>query len=115
ADPPTVPDAPTGVVGTAGDSSVEVSWSAPANDGGSAVLDYEVSVFDGSGGAASGVTGATTRTVGSAATSYVFAGLSNGTEYTFAVAAVNAVGTGALSELSEPVTPVTVTVPDAPT
>ena len=108
----TVPDAPTGVVGTAGDSSVQVSWSAPASDGGSPITDYEVSVYDSSGGVATGATGTTSRLVGSATTNYAFTGLSNGTAYTFRVVALNATGTGSASALSDSVVPAT--VPSAP-
>ena len=35
--PPTVPGAATGVAGMLGDKSVEVSWTAPASDGGSPI------------------------------------------------------------------------------
>ena len=111
--PRTVPGAPTAVAGTAGNGEVALTWVAPASDGGAAVTDYEVSVYDGAGGAATGVTGATTRLVGSAATSYTFTGLSNGTAYTFKVAALNVAGSGLQSALSSAATPRT--VPAAPT
>jgi len=67
--PMTVPGPPTAVAGTAGNAQVALTWTAPANDGGWAISDYQVSVYDGSGGAATGVSGATTRAVGSATTS----------------------------------------------
>jgi sugar lactone lactonase YvrE len=43
------PDAPTGVSGTAGDTQVEVSWTAPSDVGGSAITGYNVQAADGSG------------------------------------------------------------------
>jgi titin len=101
-----VPGAPTGVVGAAGDGQVSLTWTAPANTGGVSLSNDSVSVFDGSGGTATGVTGAHTRLVGSTTTNFVFSGLTNGTAYTFEVAAVNSAGTGPLSGLSAPVTPV---------
>ena len=102
---PTVPGAPTVVVATAGNGQVDVSWTAPADDGGSTVTDYEVSVLDGGGGTATGVTGATSRLVGSSATTFAFTGLTNGTAYTFRVAAKNSIGTGAQSVASDVTTP----------
>ena len=51
---PQTPDAPTAVSATPDDGSVHVSWTAPAFDGGAAISDYEVSVYDSAGGAASG-------------------------------------------------------------
>src|SRR5205823_11147470 len=82
------------------------------NDGGTPIVSYQVSVYNSSGGAATGVTGLTTQPTGSSATSYTFTGLTNGTAYTFKVAATNAVGTGSQSALSSAVTPVA--VPSAP-
>ena len=43
------PDAPTGVSGTAGDTQVTVSWTAPSDVGGSAITGYNVQAADGSG------------------------------------------------------------------
>jgi streptogramin lyase len=113
ADPNGVANAPTAVGGTRGNGQVSLSWTAPANTGALSVTDYSVSVFNSSGGTATGVTGGTTRLVGSATPNLVFSGLTNGTAYTFKVAAVNSAGTGTLSALSAPVTPFT--VPGAPT
>ena len=110
--PFTVPGAPTGVVGTSGNGQIALTWTAPSDDGGSAITDYQVSVFDSGGGAATGVSGAANpRLVGSATTHYVFTGLTNATAYTFEVAAVNSAGTGVLSALSSPATASTFTVP----
>jgi len=41
------PDAPTSVATVAGESSVWVSWDAPASDGGSPITGYTVTVKDG--------------------------------------------------------------------
>ena len=49
------------------------------------------------------------------ATSVTVSGLTNGTTYTFTVAATNAVGTGPASAASNAVTPTGPTVPGAPT
>jgi hypothetical protein len=95
-----VPGAPSGVAAKPGSGQVALTWLAPASNGGTAITDYRVSVYNSTGGPATGVTGPTSRLVGSAARSYSFTGLSNGTAYGFKVAAVNAVGTGTASALS---------------
>ena len=107
---PTVPGAPTGVTAMAGDGSASVSWTAPA-DGGSAITGYTVTPFVGS-------TAQTPRTITGSppATTLTVSGLTNGTAYTFRVAATNAVGTGPASASSAPVTPSPApTPPGAPT
>ena len=101
--------APTGVGGTAADASVDLSWTAPASDGGSAITGYRVTPFI-------GATAQTPILTGSAATSSTVSGLTNGTAYTFKVAAINAVGTGADSAASAAITPAAAaTAPGAPT
>ena len=102
--PATVPDAPTAVTATRGNMSASVTWTAPANNG-SAVTSYTVTASP--GGAATTVSGAPP------ATTATVTGLTNGTSYTFTVAATNSVGTGSASAPSNAVTPAT--VPDAPT
>jgi hypothetical protein len=91
---PTVPGSPTGVSGVAGNGEVTVSWTAPADDGGSAVTGYAVTASPG---------GQTCTTTG--ATSCVVSGLTNGTAYTFTVVATNEAGNSLPSEASAPVTP----------
>ena len=98
--------APTGVSGVSGDSQVVLSWTAPASDGGSAITGYVVTPFI-------GAAALTPQTFNSTATTQNITGLTNGTAYTFTVAAVNGAGTGADSTMSAAVTPAT--VPDAPT
>jgi hypothetical protein len=96
---PTVPSAPTIIRNaTAGNQSATVSWHAPVSDGGSPLTGYVVTpytsyyphpstVFDAS---------ATTR---------VITGLTNGRTYKFRVQAMNAIGTGGFSTVTNPVTP----------
>ncbi len=99
--PATVPGAPTIDSATPGSGSVMLTWSAPADDGGSPVTGYHVSV--GGGG---------TTDLGNV-TSYTVTGLTNGTSYTFTIWATNAIGDGATVD-SGAVTP-TATAPGAPT
>ena len=87
------PDAPGFVEATAGDGRATVSWAA-ADDNGSPITGYAVTATPG---------GATVRTAGT--TSATVTGLSNGTSYTFTVAATNEVGTGPASAPSAAVTP----------
>ncbi len=105
--PPTVPPAPTITNATAGHQSATVSWTAPMNDGGSAIIGYVVTPYIG-GVAQPPVT------FNSTATTQTITGLTNGVTYTFTVAATNAVGTGPESAHSNPVTPGP-TAPTAPT
>ena len=95
---PVNPDAPTTVTAVAGDGRATVSWQAPVVDGGSPITGYVVTPSVG------GVT-QTARTFTSTAGSQLITGLANGTAYTFTVAAVNAVGTGAASAPSAAVSP----------
>ena len=104
--PATTPGAPTGVSGTFGNASVSLTWTAPANNGGSAVTGYVVTPY------IAGVAQAT-QTFNSTATTETVTGLTNGTAYTFTVAAINNVGTGSASTQSAAVTPAT--TPGAPT
>ncbi|MFI5934531.1 fibronectin type III domain-containing protein [Actinoplanes sp. NPDC051494] len=96
--PAAVPGAPTAVTVTRGDRSATVAFTAPAGDGGSPVLGYDVSLDNG----ATWAELAANRTV---------AGLANGTTYAVRVRARNAVGAGPGS-LRADVTPAT--VPAAP-
>jgi len=89
-----VPGAPTAVHGTAYNTAVVVSWTAPGTNGGSAITGYAVTASPG---------GATCSTTG--ALSCKVPGLTNGTPYTFTVRAANAIGHGPASAASSAVTP----------
>jgi hypothetical protein len=95
----TKPGAPTKLHVTAGDRTAAVFFSPPTDTGGSPVIAYRVTA---STGAAATVTG---RLVLLGKEGFaVFDGLTDGTAYTFTVAAVTMAGTGA-SVTSGPVTP----------
>ncbi|MHA7221961.1 peroxidase family protein [Arthrobacter sp. RHLT1-20] len=95
----TAPGAPTIGTATAGDASATLTWTAPASDGGSVITGYTVQAF-------AGATLARTQAVTGNVGTVLVTGLTNGTAYTFDVAAINAVGTGAASARSAAVTPV---------
>lgn len=101
------PDAPTGLTPTSGNTQVSLSWTAPANNGGSAitdyVIDYKLSSDSSWSTFADGVSTGTTGTV---------TGLTNGSSYDFRVSAVNAIGQGSASGTA---TAIPATVPGAPT
>lgn len=97
--PPAVistPGAPTNVVATAGRASATVSFTAPGNNGGSAITGYTVSTSP---------AGGIDRDAGSTALNHVVTGLANGVDYTFTVTAVNAAGASPVSMASNAVTP----------
>ena len=86
--PSTLPGGPTNVQLTAGVGQVEVSWSAPSDDGGSPITGYTVTASP--GGATCSTTGALNCTV---------TGLTNGQRYSFEVVATNAHGSRAAAYL----------------
>lgn len=106
--PATTPGAPTSVTASSGSGAATVSWTAPASNGGVAVSDYTIQYSSNSGS-----TWTTFVDTVSTSTSVSVTGLTNGTAYTFRVAAVNAVGTGSYSTASSAATPAT--TPGAPT
>jgi hypothetical protein len=98
---PDVPGAPVNVDAVAGNQLALLSWTAPAETGGSPITSYSVSIQPLASAAQVVVSG----------TSATVTPLVNGTAYTFTVAAMNAVGTGPASLPSSPVTPMAPTAP----
>ena len=98
--PFTTPSAPSNLQVNAGDGSADLSWAAPASDGGRDVTDYEYSIDGGDW-----VSLATADTSGS------ISGLVNGQTYQVRVRAVNEAGASDVSE-AKSFTPVT--KPDPP-
>lgn len=96
-----------------------VTWNAPTSNGGGTIYNYTVSATDvtvpSRGGETCNATGTTVVTVPSSGvipTTCTVTGLTNGDQYTFAVSALNVVGTGpaAVSNAARPAT-----APQAPT
>jgi|SRR5215469_1631497 len=92
------PWAPWNVGGVPVDSGVGVYWDYPYRDGNSPITQYLILPYIGSTPQSMIVTGPST--------SYWVTGLTNGTAYTFSVAAINAIGQSPWSAISAPITPV---------
>jgi hypothetical protein len=99
-----VPGAPTVVAATAGNGQATVSWTAPSSNG-SPITSYRLTPYI-------ALIAQTPISVGLVGT-FTVTGLTNGTTYTFTVAAINAAGSSAESNQSAAVTPAT--VPGQPT
>ncbi|WP_084074970.1 fibronectin type III domain-containing protein [Demequina sp. NBRC 110052] len=89
-----MPGAPSGLTATRGDGEVSLAWTAPADDGGGAVLDYVVEYAD------STEQWQVLSRSRSSATSATVSGLANGELHGFRVSAVNGAGTGRASEVA---------------
>jgi hypothetical protein len=87
------PGAPTIGTATAGDASASVTFSAPAFDGNTPITGYRATSSPGS------------LTATGASSPLTVTGLTNGTPYTFTVAATNAIGYGPESAASNSATP----------
>jgi fibronectin type 3 domain-containing protein len=84
------PGAPVLTSATGGASQVTLAWTAPADDGGAAISNYEVRRATSPGNEV------LVHTVGNVLT-YTDIGLTNGQTYYYVVAAVNSAGTSAIS------------------
>ncbi|MFC5530720.1 fibronectin type III domain-containing protein [Cohnella yongneupensis] len=93
--PSAVPGVPTNVTATAGDGTATVTFTAPANNGGSPITGYTVMASPG---------GAQLHLEADKREAQ-FTGLTNGTAYTFTVVATNLRGNSAASSPSAAVTP----------
>jgi len=99
ADSNCLPNAPTGLSGTAGNGTVALSWTAASGGGGLSVTDYVIQYSTNSGSSWSnfGNSGLASATVSN---------LTNGYYYVFRVAARNAAGVGPYSANSSTIRPV---------
>ncbi len=91
-----IPDAPTSVIATAGNSTASVTFAAPANNGGSAITGYTVTSIP---------EGGTDANASSTSLTHTISGLVNGTYYVFIVKATNSAGTSVASASSNSVMP----------
>ena len=98
----TVPGAPTSFMATAGDGKVDLSWAAPANNGGGAITKYRYRYSTGSVVSSSATwtdvpDGSDMDTETGNETGVTVSSLMNGTGYAFEVLAVNSAGEGAVA------------------
>lgn len=82
-----VPGSPTELTANAGDASISIGWSAPADTGGSAISGYSVQI----------VPEVTQADIVVSGTRALISNIANGTDYQISVAANNAVGSGPYS------------------
>ena len=104
--PPTPPSAPS-LGASAGNGSVSLTWTAPTDDGGADVTDYEI-YRRGASGAEVVIPSPGTGL------NYTDTDVANGSTYQYQVAAVNSVGVGERSNEVTATPQGTVTAPSAP-
>ena len=91
----TPPDAPRRLAATPGDEEVVLTWQAPADNGGAAILRYEYRLQAGAGIFGEWTAIPDSAAGGANAVRYRITGLTNGTAYTVEVRAVNSAGASA--------------------
>lgn len=95
-DPNTPPSPPVIGLAIAGDAMAKIAFTAPANNGGSAITAYTAtSTPDNIVGVLQEIENDT----------ITVSGLTNGTEYTFTITATNAIGTSEVSAISNAIIP----------
>ena len=103
----TAPGKPTGLAASAsGSMQIDLSWSAPLDDGGSAITGYRIEVSN------NGSTGWTdlVADTGTTVNKYPHTGLAAGSTRHYRVSAINAVGTSAASDVVSATTDTTCTL-----
>ena len=107
----TFPDAPTSLTATAsGQTIINLSWTAPASDGGAAISGYRIDVSTNGGSSFSQLVASHSTT------SYSHTGLTAGSARHYRVRAINSVGNSGWSNTANATTATpTATIPDAPT
>ena len=110
----TAPQPPTGLTSTAVSSSqINLSWTVPSNNGGSAITGYEIDRST-NGGSTWSTLVSNTRSV---TTTYSNTGLTANTAYTYRVSAINSIGTSSPSNAASATTQsgTSSTAPQSPT
>src|SRR5207249_1543929 len=97
----TAPHPPTGLTATAVSSSqINLGWTAPTDNGGSAITGYKIERSTDSGSTWSTLV----ANSGSTATTYSDTGLSHSTSYAYRVSSINSVGTSSPSNVASATT-----------
>src|SRR6185312_3229773 len=108
----TAPQPPTNLSATTISSSqVNLSWSAPSDNGGSAITGYKIARSQDNGNTWSTITSNT----GSTSTTYSNTGLASSTTYSYRVSAINSVGTSLPSNVASATTSAQILPPQPPT
>ena len=95
----TVPGAPTSLSATAsGATTIDLSWTAPADNGGSAVTGYKIEVSP------NGTSNWTNLVADTNSTTYAHTGLAAGTTRHYRVSAINSIGTSTPSDVANATT-----------
>ena len=96
----TVPGVPTDLSSTGGDTRINLSWTAPGDDGGSPITGYKIEVSpDGNANWTELVTN-----TGNTTTTYAHIGLAAGTTRHYRVSAINSAGAGDPSNIDDATT-----------
>ena len=111
---PIAPGAPTNLTATAsgsiGSTQIDLSWTAPADNGGRVITGYKIEVSSDAGNAWTD----RVATTGDNNTTYAHTGLPDGTTLHYRVSAINTVGTSTASNVDSATTAGTASVPRVP-